>query len=85
MYHLRHQDFKSTFGIHYACDAVYALFQTPLAVCSQKFLLEVSYLGIPVQIQMTDIFNKPNSKNKDSVSVDIFVNLILWFQSHKIL
>lgn len=48
--HLRHQDFNGTLGVYYACDAVYALFQTAFAVCHKKFLLEVSNLGIPVEM-----------------------------------
>lgn len=51
--HLRHQDPKRTLGIDDACDAVYALLQTAIAVRSKNFLLKVSYLGVPVKIQVT--------------------------------
>lgn len=51
--HLSHQDLHSTLGIDYTCEPIYALFQTPLAVSNENFLLEVSYLGVSVNRQIT--------------------------------
>lgn len=53
--YLRHQDPEGTLGIHYACDAIYALLQTPFAFCDEYFLLQVSYLGVPVMTNLYQI------------------------------
>lgn len=51
--YLWHQDLEGTLCLNYTGDVVYALLKTSLAVCSENFLLQVRYLGIPVKVQIT--------------------------------